>query len=344
MPCGWGELLMTWKTRGSATAVLVTVLCAVPHARAQSSSPDDVRYVQSAGILVMPFDVTSGRVSFQIVSRAGGASGGIPVDTHWVYYAADCRHLADVFITLTDLDTVVVDPTHLQGQTQTFDPLENHPQGPVVDLSGERGVLIVTAFGPGRRIVPQIAGGWTIARPASNTSFGGDAIGFPSGALPDPALLGGGIRIPTFNPATLTTSQVILLGLESDGGEVHPISRASADLGGAHVCCAASVTDSLEITVSIPDVCFDCVGFAAITPELAAADESALVPHGLRLGSAGFVRLSGCVSASGRGTALVGTDDFEQFLVALHGQALGPFGFAVNGKYSGDRKQGDQRE
>jgi glycosyltransferase involved in cell wall biosynthesis len=37
------------------------------------------------------------------------------------------------------------------------------------------------------------------------------------------------------------------------------------------------VTDTLELTVSIPDVCFDCVAFDAITAELAAADGTALV-------------------------------------------------------------------
>ena len=128
---------------------------------------------------------------------------------------------------------------------------------------------------------------------------------------------------------------MILIGLESDGGELHPITRASAALGGAHVCCAASVTDNLEVSTSIPDVCFDCVGFAAFTPALASAGETALLPDGVALTTAGFVRLAACRSASGRDeTALVGTGDTEQFLVVLHGQSVGRFGFAVTGKYS----------
>ncbi|MBI3769696.1 MAG: hypothetical protein HY271_14575 [Deltaproteobacteria bacterium] len=329
---------MVWKARIGAVAALATLLLVMTsHADARTTAAADVRYLQAAGVLVMPFDVTSGRVSFQIVSRMGGSFGGLPVRTHWVYYAADCRHLADVFISLTALDTVVVDPTHLQGQTQTQDPLENHPEGPTVDLSGERGVVIVTAFDPAGAIVPQIVGGWTIANAAIGTSFGGDAIGVSSdGSLPDPAVLAGGIRVPTFNPATLTSSQIIMIGLESDGGEVHPITRPSAALRGAHVCCSASVTDNLEVTASVPDVCFDCVEFTAITPELADVGEHALLPDTLALASVGFVRLSSCQSATGGGgTALVGTGDAEQFLVVLHGQSVGPFGVVVTGKYSG---------
>ncbi len=325
---------MGWKTK--IGAVLAMILLVASHAGAQRTSADDIRYLEVAGVLVMPFDVSAGRVSFQIVSRMGDSFDGRPLQTHWVYYAADCRHLADVFIGLTALDTVVVDPTRLQGQTQTLAPAENHPQGPLVDLSGERGVVIVTALDPSRAIVPQIAGGWTIASPTTGASFGGDAIGISvDGSLPDPSVLAGGIRVPTFNPATLTASQVLLIGLESDGGDVHPITRPSDALGGAHVCCAASVTDNLEVTVSIPDVCFDCVDFAALTPELAETGENALLPAGLALMSAGFVRLSGCQSAStDRGTALVGTGGAAQFLVALHGQSVGPFGFVVTGKYS----------
>jgi hypothetical protein len=329
--------LGTWRIWwGRVGAGVACVIALVSPASAVSQQAGDVRYVQAAGVLVMPFDTTSGRVSFAIVSRTGNGTGGPLLQTHWVFYAADCRHLADVFVGLTDLDTVVVDPTRLQGQTQTVNPSVNHPQGPTVDLSGERGVVIVTALGTSGQVLPQIVGGWTIADPGTGASFGGAAIGISAdGTLPDPTLLAGGIRIPTFDPTTLTNSQVILIGLESDGGELHPITRASAALGGAHVCCAASVTDNLEVSTSIPDVCFDCVGFAAFTPALASAGETALLPDGVALTTAGFVRLAACRSATGRDeTAPVGTGDTEQFLVVLHGQAVGRFGFAVTGKYS----------
>lgn len=331
---------MGWRMRtGGALVALAVTFTAPSFVRAQPLATDEVDYSAPAGVLVMPFDVTAGRVSFQIVSRIGASFGGDPVRTHWVFWSADCRHLADVFISLTDRDTVVVDPTRLQGQIQTTNPPENHPQGPPVDLSGEKGIVTVTAIHPQGGITPQLVGGWTIANPATALSFGGDAIGVSrNGSLPDAAILDGGITIPTFNPQTLTSSDVILIGLESDGSGVRPITRASDDLGGAHVCCAASITDNLESTLSVPDVCFACATFMAITPELAAAGESTLIPPGSSLGSSGFVQLAGCVSADTDGSIVpVGTGDAAQFVVALHGQSVGPFGFVVTGKYSGFR-------
>ncbi|HEY2385675.1 MAG TPA: hypothetical protein VGK30_01835 [Candidatus Binatia bacterium] len=291
---------------------------------------------QSAGVLVMPFDATSGHKSFQIVTRIGGQFSGLPVATHWVFYAADCRHLADVTISLTEKDTVVVDPTHFSGEIQTTNPPENHPVGATVDLSGERGIAVVTAFDPQRAIAPVIVGGWTIANLGTSSSFGGDAIGVSAdGALPDPAILDGGITIQTFNPSTLTDSEVILIGLESDGGSIHPIDRPLPGADGANVCCAASVTDNLEASSSIPDVCFSCVGFTAVSAALAGPDGTALLPSGVMLDSAGFVELRNCFTAAeGGGTAPIGRDAFEQFLVALHGQAVGPFGVVIVGKYS----------
>ncbi len=211
---GWGRLSAV-----AAVATLVNALAVPTWGRMRTVG--DVRYAQAAGVLVMPFDTTNGHVSFEIVSRTAKGTGGPLLRTHWVFYADDCRHLADVSIGLTDVDTVVVDPTRLQGQTQTFNPAADFPQGPTVDLSGERGVAIVTALDASNAAIPQIVGGWTIADAAVGTSFGGDAIGISTdGTLPDPALLAGGIRIPTFDPTTLTSSQVILIGLEADGGEL----------------------------------------------------------------------------------------------------------------------------
>ncbi len=318
--------------RGRAIIAAVAALVSVGSAYAQAT-PDEIRYAEAARVLLMPFDVTNGHVSFQIVSRIGGGVGSPPVETHWVYYAADCRHLANVFITLTQLDTVVVDPTRLQGQTQIDDPRENRPQGPVVNLTGERGVAIVTVVDPSAGAA--IAGGWTIANPGTASSFGGDAVGLATGTLPDASLLASGIRIPTFNPAALTRSTVMLLGLESDGAEVRPISRPSTALGGAHVCCSADATDNLEVTLSIPDVCFDCVGFTAITSELADDGVTALLPATSTLATSGLVRLRDCRSATTDGDVAPVGSDIPQFLVALHGQSVGPFGFVVTGKYSG---------
>lgn len=328
---------MPWRIhKGTFVALLAAwaLVCAAAPVHAQRVGR--ILATQSAGVLVMPFDATTGHKSFEIVTRTGGEFSGLPIQTHWVFYAADCRHLADVLIALTEQDTVVVDPTNFQGQIQTINPPENHPVGAVVDLSGERGIVVVTAFNPSHAIAPVIVGGWTLANVSTSSSFGGDAIGLSAdGSLPDPAILDGGITIQTFNPAFLIDSEVILIGVESDGGSVHPITRPIKGREGAHVCCAAGVSDNLEVTSSIPDVCFDCVGFTTISAALAGSDGISLLPPGLVLGSAGIVELRNCQTAArGGGTAPLGTDEFEQFLVALHGQAVGPFGIVIAGKYS----------
>ena len=66
----------------------------------------------------MPFDVTGEHASFMLVSRDRRTSNGRAVDTHWVFYSADCAHLADLSIGLTENDTIVVDASRIQSQTQ----------------------------------------------------------------------------------------------------------------------------------------------------------------------------------------------------------------------------------
>ena len=63
---GWGKL--------SAVAALVIALGTSGSAGARPAG--EVRHLQAAGVLVMPFDTTSGRVSFEIVSRTGNGTGG----------------------------------------------------------------------------------------------------------------------------------------------------------------------------------------------------------------------------------------------------------------------------
>lgn len=311
--------------RRLAPLALVLVLGAPAAARAFSFS-------EPAPVLVMPFDATQNRTSFALVSRMGVSFGGAPVETHWVFYAADCRHLADVFITLTDDDTVVVDPRHLQGQVQAQTPPENVPVGPVVDLGGERGVLFVSAVSPAGEPSHQLVGAWTIADLATGTGFGNDAIGLGA-ALPDPELLDGGVMIQTFDPASLGRSEVILLGVEGESGRYGPITRPLASGGGA-VCCDTSFTDTLELAVSLPAFCFACAGFATVSGDVPPAVDPALVPAGTVAGSAGFVRLDGCRSAAADGSAEpVGTGDVPQFIFGFHGQAVGTFGVAVSAKY-----------
>jgi hypothetical protein len=223
----------------------------------------------------------------------------------------------------------------VQGQMQTLNPPQNIPVGPEVDLAGERGIVTVTAFAPDGSVSPQLVGGWTIANTATTAAFGADAIGIiDDTTLPDTSLLAEGIFIPTFDPNSLSDSQIIVIGLEAEDDGVVPIPRPNDQLGGSHVCCDVGFIDVLETGFSLPDFCFDCVGFAAVAGDIAGPDEVALIPPSTAATSAGIIHLQNCRSGNLDGTTdRVGEGDFQQFLFAFHGQAVGPFGAAINGKY-----------
>ena len=59
------------------------------------------------------------------VSERGPRKSTSAVASHWSFWSESCDHLADVFICLTLRDTVVVDPTALQGQIQFGQGNEN---------------------------------------------------------------------------------------------------------------------------------------------------------------------------------------------------------------------------
>jgi hypothetical protein len=298
-----------------------------------------VTRTEPAGTLVMPFDSTSGKASFQRVERLGAAETGGAIATHWAYWAADCKHLADVVICLTPRDTVVVDPTALQAEVQTKN--ENEKIGPVIDLSGKRGMVTVTAYetdngqsGKECRIpdlpVPLnevIVGSWTIANTKTNTGYGADAIGFPTtGVFPDPAVLENvGVRIPTYDPSTLTDSSVIVLPLKFPGGsavfvnEVGPLSK---------VTCDSTFVDNLEAATSLPSLDLKCVNFNPISSATAVeGGDAPIIPDTFALDASGFLQLSNCRTSSG---LLSG----KKFIFAFHAEAVGPFGTVAAGKYT----------
>jgi hypothetical protein len=314
------------------TALALAAIGAGSAGPARALEPADL---QPAAVLVMPFDVTTDHSTFLVVSRVGDTVFRSAVSTHWVFYSADCGHLADLAIGLTENDTIVVDPTRIQSQTQQPGEPVNESHGPIVNLSGERGVAIVTVQAPPGVSPVQLIGSWTIADRAVGSSFGANAVGFTSFALPDPSLLASaGLLIPTFDPGALDTSQVIVVGLEQQGDSIVPIARPSAVLGGAHVCCNAQITDTLESIVSVPDVCFACALFAPVAPTRHPSPDPPVVPLASSPTSAGMVVLRGCRTAGADGRPVpLGTGGVPQFLVAFHGQAVGPFGVVTAGKY-----------
>jgi hypothetical protein len=297
----------------------------------------------------MPFDATAGNVSFQLVSYVHGREA---VATHWSYWADDGHHLLDVMVCLTPNDTKVMDAGAVQGEAQNGGT--NQGTGVAGDLSGERGIVVVTAYEldggsaaqPCRAREPAapasepgLLGSWTIANPASNAAFGSDAVGLAADSLPPVMHLAAGLWIPTFNPESLDDSEVILIGLQTRAGsgpftdsEPGPIDAPLPN--GAHVCCEVGFVDTLENRVSLPSVCFHGVGFGTMKPDGAGASGTVALAPSTALDTAGALEITKCVTAGADGRPAPLGRDRSQFLFAFHGQAVGPYGVAVSAKYA----------
>lgn len=316
----------------SVVVLACTATCFATRAGAELA--ETITRTEPAGTLIMPFDNTSGKASFQHVSRVGATDVSGAIATHWVYWAADCKHLADVFICLTPRDTVVVDPTALHAEVQKG--ADNVAVGPEIDLSGKRGLVVVTAYAADKncRVPDQataleraIVGSWTIANTATNTGYGSDAIGFPvTGVFPNPAVLADvGIRIPTYAPESLTDSVVILLPVKFPGGS-GPFSNEVGPLKG--VITDNTFVDNLESAVSLPNLELKCVGFNPISAATAVEKgDPPIIPDTFTLDRSGFLELTNFRTSSG---PLSG----KKFVFAFHAQGVGPFGTVAAGKYT----------
>jgi len=325
-----------------------------------------ITFTEPAQALVMPYDETEGHKSFQIVTRNGDDLGGDSIATHWSYWSKDCDHLADIFVCLTPQDTVVVDPSALQNEIQNNST--NTKIGGIIDLTGTKGLVTVTAFeqgsGAGCQILDgdavlenEIVGSWTIGNIGSSSAFSHDAIGLfaPFDNFPDATVFGDadtlfpGLKIQSFAPTSLEDSEVILLAIEASedsgnglfvGSEVGPVTRTFNLAGGdtAGVCCDVAYVDNVEARISLPDFCFNCVGFAPITSDLAEEGETAIVPPITTIDSSGFLHLTNCITQqndpSEGGPELLGSVNSDQFLFGFHGMAVGPFGAVTTGKYT----------
>jgi hypothetical protein len=304
-------------------------------------------------------------VSFVNVSSdySGNAvTFGDPIATHWSYWSDSCDHIRDVTICLTIGDTIVVDPTKLHGEIQSLNPPANNPTTPDFDLGDVRGSVFVTAFlantGAGGEgctidntftpIENVIVGSWTIADASTNAAFGTNAIGMSSvtdgtaNVSFDIDLLNdGGLYLQSFNPQSLGDSDVIVLTVDSNEGfggfalnEWGPIRRPTG------VCCDVEYQDNLEVITSHPQFCFDCTGFTAIgpdgSPDNCVAD-GCLLPA--EIDRPGVLHLFNCTTDDGEGAIDIIGEKSDQFLFAMHNQAVGQFGVTVNAVYTGEAFQ-----
>ncbi len=324
-----------------------------------------VNIQEPAVALIMPFDVTTGKVSFEIVSRIGGTDQGV-VASHWSYWSESCDHLADVFICLTLRDTVVVDPTVLRGQIQRGQG--NVDTGPIINLSGEKGFVTVTAFDANGASeacepadpetvsdTPSLVGSWVVSNTTTNSTFGNNAIGITDGqTLPAggdfflTGPVGAGMFLNTYSPADLTDSEVFFIGVAFPAGngpfsdsEIGPIPAALTN--GSAVCCNTQYYDNLESFVSLPDVCLQCSSTAKIADNdpLADIDLPVIIPSSVVATTSGFVRLTNCQVGSDEGNVPIGDTtingvDLTTFLFGFHGMAVGPYGTSTMGRYTAE--------
>lgn len=274
-------------------------------------------YAQPGNALVMPFDATDGQVSFLTASNIGPEA----VTSHWVFWSEDCDHLVDVWMCLTPNDTTVVDPTDVQA----LGP-DNERVGPVANLSGYRGSVIVTAYETNSSCSPAAEGGiptddalvgsYTIATLATSAAFGNDAIVLgldPTGTytdLPDEDLAPY-MDFQTLDPSSVEDSLAIVIALREQSGsaasdaEVGPLSGVTADL---------TFYDNLEIPTSLPSITVGCTTFTPPFPDTTVID------------SAGFLRLTNIRN----GSEPVGGDTW---LFGIHEQTIDRFGTSVSAKY-----------
>ena len=292
---------------------------------------DGYSYTQPAAELVMPFDARDGRETFLLVSNIAGVStkvGGTAaaVSTHWTFWSDTCNELANYNICLTLNDTVVVDPRDMQAIDKN-----NNRLGPLIDLSGNFGVVTITAYETNNDCAEfrltgailkddSIVGAFTMAFPGANYAFGNDALGLGTNnplnptrvVLPPPADLAvSRFDIQIFNPNTLDVSAVFLSHLrEQSVGQVEPSN--------APLRFFTHFIDNLEVPTSLPDTRVGCVLATDIQP--------GLIPNTVTIDSSGIIRLQ---PASGLGA--------NDYLYGVVGEAIGPFGASssVKAQYVG---------
>ena len=279
----------------------------MPTSGVRAACGDEGSYTQPAAELLMPFDVSEGRVSFLQASNIGD----VDVSTHWIFWSEDCNELVDFSICLTQNDTVVVDPQNMGALDAA-----NVQIGPRIDLSGSTGIVTVTAYETdgecrGFRSTGAtlrdgaIVGSFTVADTEAQYAFGNDALGLGTDQPANPTR----VVLPAatdrydlqiLNPASLDVSLVFLATLERTAiGAVRP-ARTDRRF-------STTFYDNMEVPTSLPDTTIGCVLTSSIRP--------GLIPDRVELNSSGLLRLSP-----------VGGVEPDRYVWGIKGEAIGEFG------------------
>jgi hypothetical protein len=350
-----------FRKLGVAAVALAVGLFSASSSRA---TPDDpyTSYTQPANALVMPFDATEGRVSFLVASNLAGISPTedpdrfIPaVTTHWAYWSQNCQHLADVYVCLTLNDTIVVDPTDIRSIDAG-----NNEFGPEIDLSGQRGFVVVTAYSTGEicadasfeNFLPidnAIVGSYTLADLDSGAALGADAIGLGlntvDGGLENPncpidpfARFIARFTDPDFNCHTeLPSVTPTAIDIQTFSPETLDLSAVAVlslresfgngpssfvEVGPntANISATAVFYDNTEAATSLPDVTVRCIVFNSLIP-----GATNFIPDTISGLTSGIFRMANFSPGIG--------GDTGRFIYATYGQAVGQFGAGTNGKY-----------
>jgi hypothetical protein len=324
---GRKELMKVMRERRFLVALALVSAIVMGSAGTSSAflADDGFSHTQPAAELIMPFDVTTGKSTFLLVSNIGGTSsgsGGAQITTHWTFWSETCDELADFSICLTFNDTVVVDPTNARSQGP-----DNGDLGPLINLSGKRGLVTVTAYRTdatcadfthnGRVLTDDaLVGTFTFADNTLGYAFGNDAFGLgldPAGTaveLPDASVVGA-FDIQTFDPTAVNASVVVLSHLRQQStGPVTPNSSS--------IRFATTFLDTLEIPTSLPDQTAGCVKFTQVE---STADTPGLIPTTVSITTSGLFRLSP-IAGFGPG----------DYLYGIIGQAVGQFGASTSAK------------
>lgn len=308
--------------------VALAVVSAIVMGSAGTSSAilgdDGFSHTQPGAELVMPFDATEGKSTFLLVSNIHGTSsfGGAQITTHWTFWSETCDELADFSICLTLNDTVVVDPTNARSLGAG-----NEEQGPIINLTGKRGLVTVTAYETNNTCADfshagavltddAIVGTFTFADTDLGFAFGNDAFGLGlndagTAVVLPPSEIVDSYNIEVFDPTSVESSVVVLSHLrEFSAGQVEP--------NPAGIRFATTFIDINEIPTSLPDQTAGCVKFAQISSD---AGTTGLIPPTVDVTTSGIIRLH---PVSGFGP--------NDYLYSIVGQAVGPFGASTSAK------------
>ncbi len=234
-----------------------------------------------AASLTVPYDVTEkggmNKVSFIRITAPGARSpddvlGKVPqVAVHLAAYTEDCRHQADLWLCVTKDSTIPLDPTALSSVHYDPNTKSLIETGPVVDLTGERGIITLTAYetdracsaGSGVIVDDVLIGAWSISDNSTSATCSGPAFGHgldESGAfveLNEPGHNLDRVSVGTYNPSRVEALDIGIALQEEAGQEPGELGPIVGQINGQSRFCDGQS----ESCLSRPDLRTTCVFF-----------------------------------------------------------------------------------